>query len=93
MRELEKLRTLVRRGSAYLTERLEAKAGEPDANPLYDALGGVRKKEELGGARLKALRDNTASACLRSALRRGENGSSWTWDIGFPFRTERFTVR
>ena len=47
VRELEKLRTLVRRGSAYLTERLEAKAGEPDANPLYDALGGVRKKEEL----------------------------------------------
>lgn len=45
VRELEKLRTLVRRGSAYLTERLEATA--PDANPLYDALGGVRKKEEL----------------------------------------------
>ena len=45
VRELEKLRTLVRRGSAYLTERLEAT--EPDANPLYDALGGVRKKEEL----------------------------------------------
>ena len=45
VRELEKLRTLVRRGSAYLTERLEAT--EPDANPLYDALGGVRKKEDL----------------------------------------------
>lgn len=45
VRELEKLRTLVRRGSAYLTERPEAT--EPDANPLYDALGGVRKKEEL----------------------------------------------
>ena len=53
VRELEKLRTLVRRGSAYLTERLEAKAGEPDANPLYDALGGVRKKEELEALGLK----------------------------------------
>mgnify|MGYP000981391994 CR=1 FL=1 len=51
VRELEKLRTLVRRGSAYLTERLEAT--EPDANPLYDALGGVRKKEELETLGLK----------------------------------------
>lgn len=51
VRELEKLRTLVRRGSAYLTERLEAT--EPDANPLYDALGGVRKKEELEALGLK----------------------------------------
>lgn len=47
VRQLEKLRTLVRRGSAYLEEQLAAKNSAPDKNPLYDALGGVRKKEEL----------------------------------------------